>query len=207
MKKYFVLGTLLVLLFVARICVVDVISVPRGQCPRSGGWALVSRWAYGYRLPWNAQERWQYEAAQVGDWIAYNHPASERQDHPDTTAICVGCCAAGPGDTLWYNNDTGRISDHPDRKNGFTHQLVVPKRWDRMPIDNDNLRFYAITIMLHEPVKASIVNDSLCVSGHIVKEYVFQQDYYWISNDEPKNRLDSRSFGFVPHAALIGRIL
>lgn len=207
MKKYIALVTLLVLLLIVRLCVADVVSVPEGRCPRAGGWTLVNRWAYGYRLPWNAASRWNYRTADVGDWLTYNRPVLNRQDRPDTTSVCIGHCAAAPGDTLWYNNETGRIGHHRDRRNGFLHPLIVPARHEHLRITNDNLRFYAITIMLHEPVKASIVNDSLCVSGRIVSEYTFQQDYYWISTDDPKNLLDSRSFGFVPHASLIGKIL
>ncbi len=207
MKKFIALAILLALLLVVRLCVVDVLSVPEGRCPRGGGWTLVNRWAYGYRLPWNASSRWNYHTAGKNEWLTYNQPVVSRDDKPDTTAVCIGRCAALPGDTLWYNNETGRISHHRDRKNGFSHLLLVPARHKKHRITRDNLRFYAITIMLHEPVKASIVNDSLCVSGRIVSEYTFQQDYYWISTDDPKNLLDSRSFGFVPHASLIGRIL
>lgn len=201
------IGTLLALLLAVRLCLIDIIDVPKGRCPRSGSWALVNRWAYGFRVPWDAGKRWSPVPVSLNDWVAYNHPTNSRYEKADTTKVCVSRCAAIPGDTIWYNNETGRISISEDVRNGFVHQLIVPGHSMRMSITPDNLRFYATTIMLHEPVKASIVSDSLCVSGKVVKEYTFQQDYYWMTNDDPKNLLDSSTFGFIPHASLIGKVL
>lgn len=209
MKKGIVIGigTLLALLLLVRYCVLDIVDMPEGRCPKAGSWALVNRWAYGYRLPWSADTRIANKKASRGDWMAYNRPIAQRGEEPDTTTVCIGRCSAGPGDTLWYNNESGRIADHKDVRNGFSHMLIVPGKGKKLNITNDNLHFYALTIMLHEPVKASIVGDSLCVSGRMQGQYTFRQDYYWITTEDPKDLSDSRTFGFVPHVSLVGRIL
>lgn len=190
-----------------RLCVFDVVSVPTtSRCPKTGHMVLVDRWAYGYRLPWKCTSRWSYTRAKTGDWVAYNRPASSPAEKTDTTALYIGKVAAAAGDTIWYNNDSGRISTTLDTKNGFTHPLIVPIKGRRMPINEGNVQFYAITIMQHEPTKASVVDGRLCVDGKIVREYCFQQDYYWILTTNPKDKSDSNTFGFVPHVSLIGKI-
>lgn len=199
-----IICTVLVLLML-RLCMVDVVRVPEGKCHRSGGMALVSRWSYGYRLPWDANSRLSYDRAVKDDWMAYNQPASTRNEKANSTPVFIGRCEATPGDTLWYNNESGEVST--SRHGKFTHQLIIPQKGRTIRITNDNIRFYAVTIMIHEPVKASIVDGELCVSGKMVKQYTFTQDYYWLLNDQPSNMADSRAFGFVPQAALIGRIL
>lgn len=199
--------TIVVVLFITRLCVLDVLRVPsESACPKAGQMALVERWAYGYRLPWKPTSRLAYAKPGKGDWVAYNHPTLQRGEEPDTAAVCVGSIAATPGDTLWYNNETGRIAVRRDRAHGYRHPLVVPARGARIAITNENIRFYYITIMRHEPVKASIVDEALCVSGKMVKHYVFQHDYYWIV-DAQSHLPDSHTFGFVPHVSLLGKIL
>lgn len=208
MKKVAIISlSILLLLLIGRLFVMDVIVVPEGKCPQAGKWALVNRWAYGFRTPWNPHQRWAPSPVKRNDWVVYNQPLPTREGQPDTTARRIGRCLSVPGDTLWYNNETGRISKFHDRRNGFTHHLIVPAKGKKTRITTENLRFYAPTIMRHEPVKAVILNDSLCISGRIQSTYTFQQDYYWMTTDNPQNLLDSRSFGFVPQTSLIGKIL
>lgn len=199
--------SIVALLLIARLFVVDIVKVPEeSMCPKAGEMALVSRWSYGYRLPWNASSRISYAQGKHDDWAAYNMPAATREEKADTSDVCIGRLAAIPGDTIWYNNESGSISVKKDQKKGFSHPLIVPAQKQTIKITNDNIQFYAITIMRHEPAKASIVDDKLCVSGKMVQQYTFQQDYYWIVSDDDKNLMDSRTFGFVPHASLIGKI-
>lgn len=206
-RVMFSLALVGMLLLVARFCVYDVVTVPAtSKCPKAGCTVLVDRWAYGYRLPWKATKRLAYARAEVGHWVTYNEPIMSRDEKVDTTDICIGRIAAAPGDTLWYNNDTGRIATSLDERNGFTHPLIVPQCSKVVPITRDNIQFYAITIMRHEPVKASVVNGQLCVNGRMVQQYLFQYDYYWVVTEHPKVTPDSRLFGFVPHVCLIGRI-
>lgn len=202
-----IVGIVLVVLVITRLCVFDIVKVPEGKCPRADGWAMVSRWAYGYRLPWKPTSRWSYDKAKKGDWVTYNQPNEKRSDAPDTTAIRVGHIVAVPGDTIWYNNQTGQVAMKANASKGFSHQLIVPAKGKALKITHDNIRFYAITIMLHEPVKASILGEELCVNGQLVHQYTFQNDYYWVTTDVANDTNDSRTFGFVPHATLIGKVL
>lgn len=212
MKKekifFVVLLSVVAILLATRLFVVDVVRVPQdSKCPRAGKLSFVGRWSYGYRLPWKATSRISYSLGKRNDWVAYNQPVTSRDEQADTTAVRVGMLAAIPGDTIWYNNESGSISVKPDKKHGFSHPLIVPAKGQKIAINNDNMRFYAVLITLHEPVKATVVDGKLCVSGEMVKQYTFQHDYYWVENGDKKNPSDSRTYGFVPHASLIGRIL
>lgn len=198
---------LVLVLLLLRLCVWDIVSVPQGKAPHAGGWALVNRWAYGLRLPWKAQTRIAHKQAARGDWTEYNLPPLDREEKADTGNICVGLIVAVPGDTLWYNNDTGEMALQPRRQEGFVYPIILPGRGKTIRMTRENVRFYVPTIMRHEPEKASLIGDSLCLSGKLTDRYTFQQDYYWISSEDDADRADSRSFGFVPHACLIGRLL
>lgn len=209
-RRIFLITTIVivVVLLLLRLCVFDVVKIPSdSKCPKAGKTALVSRWSYGFRLPWNTAKRISYKPATRNDWVTFNPPVSSRGEKLNKSITHIGRVAAAPGDTVWYNNDSGSISLEFDERNGFVYPLIVPVKDKSIAVTNGNIQFYKTTIMRHEPVKAEIVEDSLCVSGKIVSSYSFQQDYYWIVTDDPKNSADSRTFGFVPHSTLIGKIL
>lgn len=202
-----VVAACLVLLLLVRLCWIDIIAIPEGTYPRQQQWALVNRWAYGYRLPWDNQTRWGSQPAKRNDWVAYNRPTWSNAARVDTTAVCLGKCTAVAGDTVWYDNESGQISVRRGSPSEAQHLLVVPQKGKKVRITHENIHFYATTIMRYEPVKATLVNDSLCVGGRIVQTYTFQQDYYWVSAEHPQLHNDSQAYGFIPHQALVGRIM
>ena len=215
MKKIWIIsfGLAAIVLLCVRFVVFDIIQTSpigqdaavAGECPNKAGFVFVNRLAYGYSLPWNGDECDAYATAENGDWIAYHHPAIVRGEREDKGAILLGKVMAAPGDTLWYNNEDGLIDSKPSKR--FCHPLIVPGKGKKLDITDENIQFYAITIMLHEPSKVCIIGDSLCVSGEMVENYTFCQDYYWIHNTDTIRQPDSRSFGFIPHKSLIGKVV
>lgn len=185
------------MLLCIRFMVVDIImtsavgqdAYTAGNCPNWKGIVLINRLADGSR----------------GDWMAYHQPAIERGEAEDKGMLHLGRIMAAPGDTLWYDNKNGLIDSKPSTQ--FQHPLIVPAKGQKLDITDDNIRFYAITIMLHEPSKVCIIDDSLCVSGKMVDSYTFSQDYFWIHNVDTLHQPDSRSFGFVPYKSLIGKVV
>lgn len=200
-RVLFVVIALVALLIATRYIAIDVLSVPPSTgSPYDNKRAFVWRWSYGYRLPWNEAKRWAYRTAKRNEWLVYNHPAAGRLTPCDTCPLHVAQVQAAPGDTLWYNNAMGIISLQRDIKRGTTHALIVPAKGKRIDITPSNTRFYLITINQHEPVKASLVGDSLYINGSVAKSYVFQNDYYWLSDG-------SHDLGFIPHRCLLGKII
>lgn len=216
MKKIWLIlfGLTAVTLLCIRFMVIDIIQTDKaGECPNSKGFVLVNRLAYGISLPWNAgkpllptnKKPLTPGSATQNDWVAYHQPAIVRGEKDDRGTLHLGKVMAAPGDTLWYNNEDGLIdTKHSPR---FSHPLIVPAKGKKLFITNDNIQFYAITIMLHEPSKVCIIGDSLCVSGEMVDTYTFSQDYYWIHNSDTIRQPDSRSFGFIPHKSLTGKVV
>lgn len=215
MKKIWIISFVLVavVLLVVRFVVIEIIMTSdigqkvnvAGNCPNRAGLVLVNRLAYGYPLPWNSDRRSDYHSAARHDWTAYHRPATEQGESDDKGPLLLGKVTAGPGDTLWYNNEDGLIANKPSTH--FCHPLIVPGKGKKLNITDENIRFYAITIMLHEPSKVCIIGDSLCVSGNMVEDYTFTQDYYWLHNADTLHQPDSRSFGFIPHKSLVGKVI
>lgn len=174
-------------------------------CPNKAGFVLVNRLAYGHSLPWDADRHYAYATAQADDWVAFHQPTIIRGEADNTGTTLLGKVMAAPGDTLWYNNEDGLISIQQSSR--FNHPLIVPLKGKKLDITDENIQFYAITIMLHEPSKVCIIGDSLCVSGKMVDSYSFSQDYYWIHNSDTIRHPDSRSYGFIPHKSLIGKVI
>lgn len=217
MKRY---GGLLAALVAALLIVVCVrmfvallLVIPAdGEQPAlyAGDRVWVSRTSYGVRLP--LCRLWGYKrigASPVGlcDWVAFNNPSSGLTVRSEQQEIFVGRCLGLPGDTLWLNQK-GLPSRHKDKRQGFVWPVVVPRQGYKVKIEPWSARLYAQAINSHEPVKAAVINDSLCVDGRMRKYYSFNQDYYWMaSSSDTKAGMDSRVFGFVPETHLVGRLV
>ena len=101
------IGILLAFVFaisvaVALRCVVfGIYSIPHDtQRPMlmAGDRVLVSKWAYGMRLPWWKEgERKHAKSPQQGDWVGF----SVHMPNANTHQNGIGCLMACPGDTVW----------------------------------------------------------------------------------------------------------
>lgn len=85
------------------------------------------------------------------------------------------------------------------------YPYVVPSKGKSIKVYPWNKVLMCNTICLHEGKQAVVKGDTLWVEGKPVKEYVFTQDYYWMTANDPVNLCDSRLFGFVPESHLIGK--
>jgi signal peptidase I len=86
--------------------------------------------------------------------------------------------------------------------------VTVPKKGITIPVNKLTLDMYGEMIRLYEHHdKVSIVDDKLTVNGVEMKEYTFQQDYYFMMGDSRHNSLDSRYWGFVPADHIVGKPL
>lgn len=85
--------------------------------------------------------------------------------------------------------------------------IAVPKKGDTISIDLQTLPLYDRIISKYEGHELSLddENDRLLIDGHELKEYVIEQDYYFVLGDSRHFSADSRYWGFVPKDHLAGR--
>ena len=167
-----------------RLCWVTLVEIP-GDGGRPvflpGDRVAVNKTAYGLRF-WPMRRlgyvRWGACKPERGEWMAFNDPSGA---------------------------DSGQV--HRQRPAGRDCRMVeLPRKDAYVTITPDNIHWYQRMINLHEGAYATIIADSLCVSGHFVPSFRFSHDYYWVAAASPRGGADSRTFGFVPETHLIGRV-
>ncbi len=83
--------------------------------------------------------------------------------------------------------------------------VYLPKADDRIELTKENLALYGPAIAHYEGVNADLIDDRLLIDSQEVKEYQFQQGYYFMMGDNRHNSLDSRFWGFVPEDHIVGK--
>jgi signal peptidase I len=84
--------------------------------------------------------------------------------------------------------------------------LEIPKKGKTITLDKKNMALYGKVIVKYDGNKnAEIKEDKLWIDGKEVKEYTFQQNYYFMMGDNRHNSLDSRIWGFVPEDHILGK--
>lgn len=89
----------------------------------------------------------------------------------------------------------------------FFGPIIVPMKGMTIHINKDTLSKYGDCIINHDRNNNSayIKEDQLFIDGTSVKEYTFQQDYYFMMGDNRHNSIDSRYWGFVPYDHIVGK--
>jgi signal peptidase I len=88
----------------------------------------------------------------------------------------------------------------------FFGPLYIPKKGDKLPINEETLILYGNTIEKYDlNSNAKVENNKLYIDGKEVTEYEFKQSYYFMMGDNRHNSSDSRVWGFVPEDHVIGK--
>ena len=82
--------------------------------------------------------------------------------------------------------------------------LYVPKRDDKISLDQNNYILYKL-IIEHETGEVFNINNGLLYLGqNVVSEYTFKNNYYFVAGDNVLNSFDSRRFGLIPEEYIVG---
>jgi signal peptidase I len=83
--------------------------------------------------------------------------------------------------------------------------LYVPAKGDSIELTEKNKCRYAEILLLENPGR-QIKDTALTANGKNLTTYVFKKNYYFVLGDNFYNSFDSRFWGFVPEANIIGEV-
>lgn len=96
--------------------------------------------------------------------------------------------------------------DEYNWNNDFFGSLVIPYKGQTIGLDSKSIGLYAHIIESYEGNKLRVVNNEVEVNGALCTTYTFEQDYFFLLDDNRDYALDSRHWGFLPKSHLIGRV-
>lgn len=84
--------------------------------------------------------------------------------------------------------------------------IRIPARGDTIQINPKTASEWQMLVSIEQGVgSVSIEGTVVNINGKPVREYVVQKDYYFLLGDNRDDSFDSRSFGYVPEEAIIGK--
>jgi signal peptidase I len=196
----------ILIVFLLRSFVVEPFRIPSGSMIPTllvGDFILVNKFAYGIRLPIVNRKVLEIGAPQRGDVMVFRYPEDPSLDYIKRV---VGL----PGDRISYLNKRLAVNgvEVPIEADGeYLHR-------DRM---NYSKRFLERT---GEREHAILVEDDAPASVPFVKQFPFRENctytnqgvsctvppgHYFLMGDNRDNSSDSRVWGFVPDANIVGK--
>ena len=192
--------------FVLRSFVYEPFRIPSGSMIPTlqvGDLILVDKYTYGLRLPvWNAALTQGRRPAR-GEVVVFRYPPNPRMDYIKRV---IGL----PGDTVSYHNKrltvNGQAVNSVPQPDYFDKDSVIhAKRWE----ETLGGRTYEV---LNNPQMPAMVMGAGDFPFREQCEYSVEgvscrvpEGHYFVMGDNRDNSLDSRAWGFVPDANIVGR--
>lgn len=89
----------------------------------------------------------------------------------------------------------------------FYGPLIVPSKGMTVDLNYRNYGLYSRIIIQYEGNDAYLDIDKIYINGILASTYTFQQDYYFVLDDNRDYSNDSRQWGFLPEDHIIAKII
>ncbi len=182
---------IILIVLLLRSFVVEPFRIPSGSMMPTllvGDFILVNKFAYGLRLPVAHTKILELGEPQRGDAVVFRYPENPRVDY-------IKRVVGVPGDHVAYINKTLFINGEPARQQPRGTYLG----------DGANAAMNGAVIR-HEDL-VGVAHDILIVSERPDRNFEFTvpEGEYFVMGDNRDNSRDSRFWGTVPEANLVGK--
>ncbi len=87
----------------------------------------------------------------------------------------------------------------------FSGPVIVPKKGMTVELTKENLRIYYSIIEIMEDNHILEKESCFIINGDVTRTYTFENDYYYVLNDNRADISDSRNWGFLPENHIVGK--
>lgn len=206
--------------FVLRSFITEPFRIPSGSMLPTfyiGDFVLVNKFDYGLRMPITNKVFFENKRPQRGEVMVFHSPPEPGLDYIKRV---VGI----PGDKISYVNKQLMINDQLVVQNASKIQTLSDESYqsniDRIDLSDitqkkesfsENKAEYEIWLdasrnnYYKEGVLFSQLNNSSCFYSEVSFECTVPADHYFVMGDNRDHSGDSRYWGFVPEANIVGR--
>jgi len=92
-----------------------------------------------------------------------------------------------------------------EEREDLKYKLFIPKNGSVIKLSPEILHIYQQIISGEQKDKATFKNGQLYFNNKLVDSYTFTLDYYWVLSDNTYASADSRHFGFISEAQIVGK--
>lgn len=186
---------ILVLIWTIRLTIADWRDVPSGSMEptiRSGDRIMVNLLAYEFRVPFTDWRVAKWNDPSHGDVVVFRHGGARTM---------VKRVIAMPGDEV-------EVRGHHVWVNGVPAAYDWEEHPTRHEMRGDDNRTYE-TVMATETVaghRHRVMFDTNVLAPLPFKKTVVPEGHYFVMGDNRDHSRDSRSIGFIPRDAILGRV-
>lgn len=182
---------ILILVLVLRSFLYEPFRIPSGSLEPTlliGDYIVVNKYKYGLRLPVIHTKLFNIAEPTNGDIIVFRWPPDE---HIDYIKRVIG----KPGDHIQYNNKILRINGIEAKQDFIGYETVIDETGGSRKVEKrqETINGVKHNIYIH-PEQADPDVDLVVPAGH-----------YFVLGDNRDDSSDSRFWGFVPEANIVGR--
>ena len=205
----------ILVVFLLRSFLFEPFKIPSGSMIPTlliGDLILVNKFHYGLRLPVSHTKITEGHAVERGDVVVFHYPPNPNLDY-------IKRVVGVPGDEVAYFNKTLTINGQAVSKDGlpdfFDSENVhyYPQFVEKLPVNTDAsaavMRTHRI---LNDPTRPAFVPGASDFAFKDQCQYTNEgvrckvpAGHYFMMGDNRDNSLDSRYWGFVPDANIVGK--